>query len=191
VRIFCQRCQQHVLDSTDEFVPGGVEIEGYGDPDQPGKPLIGYHGGMFQPPDGPSFAVGANYFLFDKDTILGSLCCPRCDAPIVAEDRTILTEHGLVHKGMKKIDETVTIVHSEGEHAGELMFIKDAVLMTDEQKDAEVEAEAAEKAARDKKIVEIFDWNADEHPTYAAIADEVGCSPSTVKRVLVKAGLVE
>lgn len=94
IKVFCVRCTEHVLDTSDKFQCGGP-----------------YSGEMFVP-------VGDNwfgdYFNFERWVEGGNLHCPRCHGNFIDDDGALLTEYGRVKEGQATIDRSTTLAHDIG-----------------------------------------------------------------------------
>lgn len=98
--IYCLTCREPVLRTSLKFKPGGP-----------------YTGDMFE-----SYKNCTRYaddFSFGDWVSSGNLWCPRCTQNFIQAGE-LLTEHGKIRVGQTEIDESVSIVHKDGELAGML-----------------------------------------------------------------------
>lgn len=108
MKIFCFICKDHVLNTTDQFKPGGP-----------------YHGTMFE--CAKPGAWRSHMFKQSETVKKAALFCPRCEGAFIRRDGALLTEHGTVYPGQASIDTSFTIVHGpDALLPGRLMFVKDS-----------------------------------------------------------------
>lgn len=145
MKIYCNTCKYYVLDTSDEFRPGGP-----------------YNGSMFAAsPD----AMGL-YFQFSDWVTEGELMCPQCQLSFLSDQGELLTEFGLVRQGQVSIDtKKPKIVYEEGPLTGLLKSdstysseISDEIAIDEEEsasKDADVGEEMVEnlqEALKERKL---------------------------------------
>jgi len=98
IKIYCQTCREYVLDTTEEFIPGGP-----------------YHGAMFAAPE--ASRINMDTFAFQEWVTYGDLFCPRCENQFILGSpeggEIILTEHGLLEPECGTVDRSMSIINPD------------------------------------------------------------------------------
>jgi hypothetical protein len=95
MRIYCIYCKDYILETSDQFQPGGE-----------------YHGGMFKPAILDRWK--ATTFNCREHIKRGDMYCPRCMGSFIGHKGELLTEHGIVYAGQDSIDTEFSVLLPDG-----------------------------------------------------------------------------
>lgn len=169
MKIYCFTCKEYILEKSDKFVMGGP-----------------YNGAMFEPATNDRYS--ASMFERREDIKDGNLFCPRCMGHFIDATGSLLTEHGFIVKGQESIDETYSIVRTEGDMKGHLMYIKPSrgVIkeLVVEAEDIPSDDEEPEINPVETKKQEVYRLKDTTNMSNKAISRKVGISTVTLYKYL-------